>query len=152
MTRANLVRHIRREFAEFGKLTPANLDLDTVKNTVVYAYREKRVDGCKPADDADMLLVQWGPTDDNKAFELDFTRQLTESKRGDDDSIHHISVVVRYPLTPGLKKIKPGNRWLERPDPGATDKFSASLERTAVYKQCQMTDFRKIEITTDRAG
>ena len=110
------------------------------------------LDEARNADDADMLLVQWGPTDDNKAFELDFTRQLTESKRGDDDSIHHISVVVRYPLTPGLKKIKPGNRWLERPDPGATDKFSASLERTAVYKQCQMTDFRKIEITTDRAG
>jgi hypothetical protein len=72
-------------------------------------YEETRVDGCRFEDDADMLLVQWGPTSACE-YSFSYTRQIIPPGH-DHHEIWQLTLRHYYPISDKLKKHKAGSRW-----------------------------------------
>lgn len=91
---------------------PLRASLREGSDLMLSFYAEVRVQGCDPADDQDMLLVEWGSFDwgDGRAFEVDFSRQLTlPAARG--GTVWGLHVVYRFAPTGTIGAIPQGNDW-----------------------------------------
>jgi hypothetical protein len=72
-------------------------------------YENTRVKGCRPDNDTDMLLVQWGPKSKNE-FSFSYTRQVIPPVKGEQE-IWQLTLTFTFPGSEELKKVKTGNRW-----------------------------------------
>jgi hypothetical protein len=75
-------------------------------------YEETRVRGCRFEDEADMLLVEWGPSSKTE-YALGYTRQLMPPRPDGDTEVWQLRLELRFPMTEELRKIKAGSRWFE---------------------------------------
>jgi hypothetical protein len=75
-------------------------------------YEETRVRGCRFEDEADMLLVEWGPATKTE-YALAYTRQLMPPRPDGESDIWQLRLELRFPLTEELRKQKSGSRWFE---------------------------------------
>jgi hypothetical protein len=75
-------------------------------------YEETRVQGCRFEDEADMLLVEWGPVNKSE-YALAYTRQLMPLSPKDDVDVWQLRLELRFPMTDQLGTIKGGSRWFE---------------------------------------
>ena len=118
-------RTLEASFHEFAR--QAGIALDSSPPSVgiqamLGFYQDRRVDGCDPTGDGDMLLFQWGTYDwgEGERFELDLTRQVILPDEEDDDAIWQLHLTYRFPTSPKLASLESGNRWchVSRRDPG----------------------------------
>jgi len=75
-------------------------------------YEETRVRGCRFEDEADMLLVEWGPSTKTE-YALAYTRQLMPPRPDGESDVWQLRLELRFPLTKELQKQKKGSRWFE---------------------------------------
>ena len=75
-------------------------------------YEETRVRGCRFEDEADMLLVEWGPANKSE-YALAYTRQLMPPSPKGGVDVRQLRLELRFPTTEQLRKIKGGSRWFE---------------------------------------
>lgn len=73
-------------------------------------YERTRVLGCAFKNEADMILVEWGPQDDGE-FRFAYTRQLIPPFPNGDDQIWQLTLDMRFSTTEQLQKVTPGTRW-----------------------------------------
>lgn len=117
-------------FEHFATVTGVDLQAappSTVFDTMLRFYAQVRVDGCDPADDEDMLLVDWGSYDwgQGRAYEIDLSRQVVLPGRT-DEAVVQLHVVYRFPNEGALAKIPVGNDWWG--SPGSVDEFAEVLK------------------------
>lgn len=112
-------------------------------------YRDERADGCDLGEDGDMLLYQWTGDEDERTFELDITRQMTEAGKGDDDGpMRQLSLTFRFRWDDELAKLGDGDRWCETP--GRLEKFRAFVEKSKPYKALAGRKPAKVSLVLDR--
>jgi hypothetical protein len=75
-------------------------------------YEETRVRGCRFEDEADMLLVEWGPANKTE-YALAYIRQLMPPSLNGATDVWQLRLELRFPMTEELRKIKGGSRWFE---------------------------------------
>jgi len=75
-------------------------------------FQSERAVGCE-APMHDMLLYSWGTNDWGKGthFELNITRQVILSPKGEDEDIWQLHLTFRFPPTPDLELLGMGERW-----------------------------------------
>ena len=73
-------------------------------------YERTRVKGCAFKNDADMILVEWGRQERGE-FRLAYTRQLIPPSLRGDDRIWQLTLDMRFPDSPSLRKLGTGTRW-----------------------------------------
>lgn len=113
-----------REFAR-----EAGVDLAKDSHRSVFAlmlrfYAEVRVEGCDPADDEDMLLLEWGSYDwgEGRAYEIDLSREVALA----GGQIRQLHVLFSFPNVGELGGIPQGNDWWGSPD--RIDEFAEALK------------------------
>ncbi|CAN5900069.1 hypothetical protein BH23ACT12_BH23ACT12_12560 [soil metagenome] len=116
-----------QHFAAANGVDPTTDSHATVFDAMLRYYAEVRVNGCNPADDDDMLLLDWGSYDwgQGRAYEIDLSRQVLLPGRT-DESVVQLHVVCRFPNTGDLAKIPVGNDWWG--SPGTVDEFAEVLK------------------------
>lgn len=102
------------EFAQVHDVDLAQAPHASVFALMLRFYAEVRVAGCDPADDEDMLLLDWGSYDwgEGRAFEIDLSREVTLP----DNQIWQLHILYRFPNVAGLSHIPVGNDWWGSPD------------------------------------
>lgn len=139
-----------RAYCETAGVDPEHNAPDTVIDTMLDFYSEVRVSGCDPADDEDMLLVDWGSYDMGKgrAFELDLYRQvdLTHNNRGGIWALH---LFYRFPITPALADVPAGNDWWASPHNAR--EFRPAIQRRAAPENVLGAKPLSVEVYFDRA-
>ena len=120
---------LKAGFAHFAGAGGVDLENDShaqVFDTLLRFYAQVRVNGCDPADDEDMLLLDWGSYDwgEGRAYEVDLSRQVVLPGRT-DEAVVELHVVYRFPNTGELAKIPVGNDWWG--SPGTVDEFAEVL-------------------------
>ena len=120
--------------------------------TMLRFFRECRVDGCSPASDADMLLVQWGTYDwgSGENFEFDLTRQVILPDEEEDEAIWQLHLTYRFPPSAELRGLGSGNRWCSSPDEAPT--FLAWIKGTPAYAAVAALVARSVEVEYECAG
>jgi hypothetical protein len=73
-------------------------------------YERTRVRGCAFKNDADMMLVEWGPQEGTE-FRLAYTRQLIPPLPEGDEQIWQLTLDMRFPSSERLQKLGAGTRW-----------------------------------------
>jgi hypothetical protein len=116
-----------QHFASATGVEPNSDPHSAVFDTMLRYYAEVRVNGCDPADDEDMLLLDWGSYDwgAGRAYEIDLSRQVLVPGRT-DEAVLQLHVVYRFPNTGDLAKIPVGNDWWGTP--GTVDEFAGVLQ------------------------
>ena len=114
-------RTLEAAFQEFTRTAGIHLDTSVPATGIplmLRFYQARRADGCDFAEDADMLLFQWGTYDwgSGDHFELDLTRQLILPDEDDDDAIWQLHLTFRFSTSEELKDLGSGNRWCTSPD------------------------------------
>ena len=67
-----------------------------------------RIRGCDPNDGDDVLMIEWGPASKNE-FRLAYVREVGPPRPpGSAETIWHLTLDLRFPLTPELAKAKSG--------------------------------------------
>lgn len=94
-------------------------------------YRDDRAAGCDPADDADMLLFEWGTVDwgEGEHFELSLARQLIY---GADDNIWQLKLTYAFQPTEIFRTLGAENRWCGTPD--ELEAFRQEVEGSKAYQ------------------
>ncbi|MEX0790896.1 MAG: hypothetical protein WD178_08995 [Actinomycetota bacterium] len=115
-----------QHFASACGVDPAADPHPTVFGAMLRYYAEVRINGCDPADDEDMLLLDWGSYDwgQGRSYEIDLSRQVL-LPGGTDEAVVQLHVVYRFPNTGDLAKIPVGNDWWG--SPGTVDEFAEVL-------------------------
>jgi hypothetical protein len=128
----------------------AGVDLETAPHATVFDtmlrfYAEVRVNGCDPADDEDMLLLDWGSYDwgRGRAYEIDLSRQVVLPGRT-DEAVIQLHVVYRFPNEGALAKIPVGNDWWG--SPGSVDEFAAVLNSNVALAAAAGAEPQSVEI------
>ena len=114
-------RALDAAFHEFARQAGIALDSSPPSvgiQTMLSFYQDRRVDGCDPTSDGDMLLFQWGTYDwgEGERFELDLTRQVILPDEEDDDAIWQLHLTYRFPTSPKLASLESGDRWCSAPE------------------------------------
>jgi len=116
-----------------------------VFDTLLRFYAQVRVNGCDPADDEDMLLLDWGSYDwgEGRAYEVDLSRQVVLPGRT-DEAVVELHVVYRFPNTGELAKIPVGNDWWG--SPGSVDDFAEALKSNVAVAAAAGAEPLSVEI------
>lgn len=119
--------NLERAFREFAQ--HAGTDLAAGPQVAVFAlmlrfYSEVGVSGCDPADDEDMLLLDWGSYSGGgeQAYEIDLTREVTVPGGG----IYQLHILYRFPNASALAGLPQGNDWWG--SPGRIEQFEQVLK------------------------
>jgi hypothetical protein len=80
-------------------------------------YEDRRVVGCDPDAEGDLLLFEWGTNDwgDGPAFEVSISRQLMVSD-DEDAEPRQLALIFRFEPATAPKGLKDGNKWCASPD------------------------------------
>jgi hypothetical protein len=79
-------------------------------------FLEIPIDGCEPATDGDLVLIEWNAYQDG--VYLSFHRQLTpDGPRNDYTGMHRVHLQITLPREPELAQVADGNSWLRLTDP-----------------------------------
>jgi hypothetical protein len=123
----------------------------TVFDLMLRFYAGVRVNGCDPADDEDMLLLDWGSYDwgQGRAYEIDLSRQVLIPGRT-DEAVIQLHVVYRFPNEGELAKIPVGNDWWG--SPGSVDQFGDALGSNVAVAATASADPISVEVYLESPG
>lgn len=88
-----------------------SLDATSAVELMTEFYLVVRAEDVDPAEDGDMLLLQWGDYG-RDSFQYDITRQLITNGSCDDDAFLQLSLTLHFEPD---ATIHGGNRWCRRP-------------------------------------
>jgi hypothetical protein len=120
--------------------------------TMLRFYAKERAEGCDTAEDADMLLFQWGTYDwgPGTNFEVDIVRQVILPDQVDDDVIWQLHLTYRYEPTSALHAIGQGDRWCSTP--AELDELEAFIEASGVVAAVSGMQAREVALAFEPAG
>lgn len=144
-------RDLQAGFEHFAAATGVDLGGDPharVLDAMLRFYAEVRVNGCDPADDEDMLLLDWGSYDwgQGRAYEIDLSRQVVLPGRG-AEAVVELHVVYRFPNTGDLARIPVGNDWWG--SAGSVDDFAEVLRSNVAVSAAAEAEPLSLEIYLD---
>lgn len=100
----DLLRAFRKQTGKVLWVPRASMAASQIKKF----YESVRVKGCDPNDGDDVLMIEWGPASKNE-FRLAYVREVgPPSPPGRDASIWHLTVDMRFPMSPELERTKSG--------------------------------------------
>lgn len=136
------------EFAREAGVDPAGDSPTSVFDLVLRFYAAVRVNGCDPADDEDMLLLDWGSYDwgEGRAYEIDLSREITVT----GGKIRQLHVLYRFPNAAELSGIPQGNDWWGSPD--RVDEFADVLKSNVALVAAAGSEPLSVEIYFETAG
>lgn len=143
--------HLEKAFGEFARdagVDPAKDSPTSVFDLMLQFYAQVRVAGCDPADDEDMLLLDWGSYDwgEGRAYEIDLSREITVA----GGKIRQLHVLYRFPNAAELSGIPQGNDWWGSPD--RVDEFADVLKSNVALVAAAGSEPISVEIYCETAG
>ena len=131
-------REAKDEFENFvagaGTAVSAFKAIDAIRLMLDF-YREVRAEDCELEADGDMLLFQWGISEqgrEGRYFDFTLTRQFTDELVEDGGEVTHLSLTCHFAVTPELEALKTGSKWCANPDELAG--FEHFIGKTAAFK------------------